>query len=174
MKNKVTIIPMTILLCIIMLTSLTPPALAQTTNTNQPTTPTRNPAYIARVVNTTGTVVMPNNIVGPFDGCFAYLMGTTANPATIIGQMNTQVAAGSTLDFRAYSGGSAATTSYIIIAISNSPHGPWIIIVVIIVNTTATNYTVPNVPSFGYISVTGYNTPGNPTSALYVDGINTY
>ncbi|MCL2133947.1 MAG: hypothetical protein FWH37_00080 [Candidatus Bathyarchaeota archaeon] len=132
MSKKLIITPIAILLCITMFATLSLPATAQTTtNTNQPTTPTRNPGYAQSVYNYVN-VGNPTYMLGSGpDGKFTQFH----SQGKVICSMNTDINSGSYIGI--YAKGNGQLTVYVSYGVPgnnpphvvthsiNSPNGAW-------------------------------------------------
>ncbi|MCL2133946.1 MAG: hypothetical protein FWH37_00075 [Candidatus Bathyarchaeota archaeon] len=118
MNKKITTITITILLCVTMFASIILPATAQTTtNTNQPTTPTRNPACAQSVCDYVN-VGNPNNIIGTNT---TYIILHPSSGKIII-NFNTTITKGSYIGI--YAKGNGQLTVYVSYGVpgNNPPH----------------------------------------------------
>jgi len=167
-NKKLIITTITILLCTTMLASLTPQTIAQTTDANQPTTPTLGTiAYANRVIKTTGIVIGPQYILGPFDGYCAFLYG----PASITVQMNTYVCSGSTMVISAAVEKNICDKCIMEVYVSNNSNsGMTCIGSKTVTSQYLQDFSFGGVPGFEYVTIALISYP----AGLYVDGIITY
>ncbi|MCL2135723.1 MAG: hypothetical protein FWH37_09320 [Candidatus Bathyarchaeota archaeon] len=178
-NKKLMITSIAILLCITMLASLTPQTIAQTTDANQPTTPTRGTmSYANQVISTTGFVSMPQNILGSFDGYSVYMYRPDqANQAKIVVRMSTYVYSGSKLIVRAAVEKNNCDACTIEVYVSSNSNSGMTCIGSKKVNTQYLDDYDFNTVSQGFeyvtIALIGYPAGVYP-AGVYVDGIITY